>query len=386
MSTPSKESGPASSKGKPESVPRMVLDLALRCVLVFVVMEGCASIWVVGSQIAGFTRTYLSQTQGHNFDPDLGWVGKPNRRMDDAFGPGKHLKINSQGYRSARDFDEKIPAGKVRILCTGDSFTWGNGVGNGSPWVELLSPLDPKIEAINMGQNGYGLDQIYLRYQREGDRFEHDVHVLSFIGLDFDRMRNTHFLDMPKPRLRLNGQAVEVENSPIPEPSDLKIWWVGAAKYLFNLRLFGKLMGLYLEQSGVPELGDRTVSEDGPLKALILRVFEEVAKLSAGRDATFVAIYLPVSTDYRPEERLDGWRAELRMELEKRNIHFVDLIDSFRAMPPPRAEALFIQSNTVMFEAGHYNETGHQYVASATYRELCDIPEVAVKLPGCGSK
>ena len=375
-----------SSKDKPESLPRIVLDLAFRCVLVFLVMEGCVSTWVVGSQVVGFTRTFMSEARRFNFDPELGWVSKPNLRMDDAFGPGKHLIINSQGYRSRRDFDEKIPAGKVRILCTGDSFAWGNGVGNGSPWVELLSSLDPKVEAINMGQNGYGLDQIYLRYKRDGERFEHDVHVFSFIGLDFDRMRNTDFLGMPKPKLRLNGQAIEVENSPIPEPSDLRIWSLRASKYLFEFRTFEQLMNLYLGQHGGPELGDRTLRQDTALKELILRVFEEAAELSARRDATFVAIYLPVSTDYGPEERLDGWRAELRQELDKRNINFVDLIDSFRAMPPAQAEALFIQSEAVMFEAGHYNEGGHEHLAAVIYRELCEVPEIAEKLPACGSE
>ena len=386
MSSASKESGSKSSKHKPESLPRMVVDLAFRCVLVFLVMEGCASTWVVGSQVVDYTRTYMAETWRFNFDPDLGWVSKPNLRMDDAFGPGKHLIINSQGYRSRRDFDEKIPAGKVRILCTGDSFAWGNGVGNGSTWVELLSPLDPRVEAINMGQNGYGLDQIYLRYKRDGERFEHDVHVFSFIGLDFDRMRNTDFLGMPKPKLRLNGQAIEVENSPIPEPSDLKIWWRRPSRFLFEFRTFEQLMKLYVGQYATPPLGDRTLREDTTLKDLIFRVFEEVAKLTADRNATLVAVYLPGSLDYTPDERLDGWRAELRTELDKRNINFVDLIDSLRAMPPPQAEALFIQSEAVLYEAGHYNESGHEHFASLIYRELCGVPEIAEKLSACGSE
>ncbi len=381
MSSPSK-----SSQDKPESLPRMVFDLAFRCVLVFLVMEGCVSTWIVGSQVVDFTRTYMSEARRFKFDPELGWVSKPNLRMDDAFGPGKHLIINSQGYRSTRDFDEKIPAGKVRVLCTGDSFAWGNGVGNGSPWVELLSSLDPKVEAINLGQNGYGLDQIYLRYKRDGERFEHDVHVFSFIGLDFDRMRNTDFLGMPKPKLRLNGQAIEVENSPIPEPSDLRIWSLRASKFLFEFRTFEQLMKLYVGQYATPPLGDRTLRADTTLKELIFRIFEEIAKLTAGRNATLVAVYLPVSLDYALDERLDGWRAELRTELDKRNINFVDLIDSLRAMPPPQAEALFIQSKAVMFEAGHYNESGHEHFASLIYRELCGVPEIAEKLTACGSE
>ena len=246
--------------------------------------------------------------------------------------------------------------------------------------------MDPKVEAINMGQNGYGLDQIYLRYKRDGERFEHDVHVFSFIGLDFDRMRNTDFLGMPKPKLRLNGQAIEVENSPIPEPSDLRIWSLRASKFLFELHTFEQLMKLYVGQYATPPLGDRTLRADTTLKEPIFRIFEEVAKLTAGRNATLVAVYLPVSLDYALDERLDGWRAELRTELDKRNINFVDLIDSLRAMPPPAAEALFIQSKAVMFEAGHYNESGHEHFASLIYRELCGVPEIAQKLTACGSE
>ena len=108
MSSASKESGSKSSKHKPESLPRMVVDLAFRCVLVFLVMEGCASTWVVGSQVVDYTRTYMAETWRFNFDPDLGWVSKPNLRMDDAFGPGKHLIINSQGYRSRRDIQARL--------------------------------------------------------------------------------------------------------------------------------------------------------------------------------------------------------------------------------------------------------------------------------------
>ena len=386
MSTPSRKSSFKSSEDKPESLLRTVFDLAFRCVLVFLVMEGAASTWVVGTQVVDFTRTYMSEARRFNFDPDLGWVSKPNLRIDDAFGPGKHLIINSQGHRSTVDFEERIPAGKVRILCTGDSFTWGNGVGSGSTWVESLSYLDPKIEAINMGQNGYGLDQIYLRYKRDGERFEHDVHVFSFIGLDFDRMRNTDFLGLPKPKLRLNGRAIEVENSPIPEPSDLRIWSLRVSNYLFEFRIFEQLMKLYVGQYAMRPLGDRTLREDTSLTELILRIFEEVAEFTAGRNASLVAFYLPVSLDYALDERLDGWRAKLRTELDKRGIHFVDLIDSLRAMTPAQAEALFIQSEAVMYEAGHYNENGHEYFASAIYGELCNVPEIAEKLPACGSK
>ena len=69
MSSASKESGSKSSKHKPESLPRMVADLTFRCVLVFLVMEGCASTWVVGSQVVDYTRTYMAETWRFNF----GW-------------------------------------------------------------------------------------------------------------------------------------------------------------------------------------------------------------------------------------------------------------------------------------------------------------------------
>ena len=41
--------------------------------------------------------------------------------------------------------------------------------------------LDPRFESVNMRQGGYGLDQAYLWYQRDGTRLAHDVHIFAFI-------------------------------------------------------------------------------------------------------------------------------------------------------------------------------------------------------------
>jgi len=39
-----------------------------------------------------------------------------------------HIKTNSQGLRSNKEFSEIKPENTIRVLCIGDSFTYGTGV------------------------------------------------------------------------------------------------------------------------------------------------------------------------------------------------------------------------------------------------------------------
>ncbi len=127
------------------------------------------------------------------YDPELGWVNDRNVRLDDVYTPGIGLRTNSQGFRSAADFSPDVPPGKIRLICSGDSFTLGFGVGDRDTWCDILTRIDTRLETINMGQAGYGLDQAYLWYRRDGLALDHQIHVLAFITDDFPRMQVTDF-------------------------------------------------------------------------------------------------------------------------------------------------------------------------------------------------
>lgn len=90
------------------------------------------------------------------YDSQLGWVNKPNTYSPDAYGSGVYGRINSQGVRSNRDLPASRPADRVRVVCSGDSFTYGVGVDNEHTWCHLLELKNPHLETVNLGQSGYG--------------------------------------------------------------------------------------------------------------------------------------------------------------------------------------------------------------------------------------
>jgi hypothetical protein len=91
----------------------------------------------------------------------------------------------------------------------------GFGVDDDHSWCKLLESLDQRLETVNMGQAGYGVDQAYLWYKRDAGTIRHHVHLFAPIVDDFRRMESgTFFGGYSKPFLE-EGSLV-VKNVPVP--------------------------------------------------------------------------------------------------------------------------------------------------------------------------
>lgn len=64
--------------------------------------------------------------------------------------------INSKGVRD-REYTYERPAGFVRFLALGDSFTFGEGVPYGRRFTDIPEERIDGIEIINMGVPGFGI-------------------------------------------------------------------------------------------------------------------------------------------------------------------------------------------------------------------------------------
>ena len=82
-------------------------------------------------------------------DTELGWIPRANVHIPNRFGRWKDVSINSQNLRASREFDRDVPVGQIRVVCSGDSMTFGLGVGNAETWCEQLALFDPRIEPLN---------------------------------------------------------------------------------------------------------------------------------------------------------------------------------------------------------------------------------------------
>src|SRR5262245_53986457 len=97
-------------------------------ILVPLLVEGSASIWL--DYRAATHQEFIREQAFCEYDAELGWRPKPNRKLANLYGKGIGYSTNSQRVRATREYTSEIPPGKYRILCLGDSFTMGFGVGN----------------------------------------------------------------------------------------------------------------------------------------------------------------------------------------------------------------------------------------------------------------
>jgi lysophospholipase L1-like esterase len=116
----------------------------------------------------------------------LGWESRPSVRFTVGRPEFSHEATHDRnGFRVVSgETPREKPPGKTRVLCVGDSFTWGYGVGDAATFPSRLSALDPRLETINAGCMGYGTLQELLLLERRGLDFAPDVVVLAFFWND----------------------------------------------------------------------------------------------------------------------------------------------------------------------------------------------------------
>ncbi|MDJ0518252.1 MAG: hypothetical protein QNJ74_19045 [Trichodesmium sp. MO_231.B1] len=175
----------------------------LLLVAILSLVEGLSSILLLFDKISKVQP--MSEIRHTQYDELLGWVNIPNVDIPNMYGEGIYFRTNSQSFRNNEDFSINIPSNKIRIICSGDSFTMGLGVSNDQTWCELLTSINQRWQTINMGQGGYGVDQAYLWYKRDGTKFEHNIQIFAFITDDFLRMQSASFMGRGKPLLYLEN-------------------------------------------------------------------------------------------------------------------------------------------------------------------------------------
>lgn len=100
----------------------------------------------------------------HGYDPELGWIRKPNTSKQEFGGGGQDscYRIDASGRRE-NPGHAGLP---VHIACYGDSFTFGRQVDDNATFAWHLSEITGS-DVLNYGVGNYGLDQALLRVERE---------------------------------------------------------------------------------------------------------------------------------------------------------------------------------------------------------------------------
>ncbi|HZL99714.1 MAG TPA: tetratricopeptide repeat protein [Planctomycetota bacterium] len=112
------------------------------------------------------------------WDPDLYYRLRPSTAI---FG---RYHVNRHGVRGP-EYDEDKPPGTLRLLCAGDSSTFGLGVGDDETWPAVTARIlggllegSARVEAINLGVPGYSTEQTRRQILRDGLALRPDAIVV----------------------------------------------------------------------------------------------------------------------------------------------------------------------------------------------------------------
>ncbi len=316
----------------------------------------------------------LAESLHTTYDAELGWVNEAGVIRPDMYGPGITLTTNARGFRGQQPTDSVVPQGKIRVICSGDSFTLGYGVRDDETWCHRLMRLNDRLETVNMGQGGYGFDQAYLWYRRDGVRLAHHVQVLAFISDDFRRMERDEFSGYAKPVLRVDGDSLRVDNVPVPRSGyGVASWFTRNAEPLGELRVVQFITRLRSRGREAPAAPSQVESQaqTESTRRVVAKLLHDLKLLHDSRNSRLVLVLLP--TRYELNGRApDEWTAFLAAQAAALGVTYVDLFPLFREIPEQERATLFLRAGQLSYPgaAGHYTRAGNAHVAEAVHRVL----------------
>ncbi len=253
------------------------------------------------------------------------------------------VTINSAGLRGAEVTVPK-PKTKRRILCFGDSITFGYGVSDDETYVfHLGQALTPRsIEVVNTGVTGYSSYQTLHLLRRVARMLEGDV-ALFLIGWNDSAQRPVDDLAYAR-RVRI-AMAVE----------PLSNYW-----YLYRLFKSFYLRSFENEWKDDPPLRPRATTGE------YRKNMETI--VAACRSWGIVPVFIDLPRRKREGEApFHSAYADMLKDVAARmNVPLIDLGDLGLETTLPSNEHYFI-------DALHFSSEGHTYLAERLARQLAEL-------------
>jgi lysophospholipase L1-like esterase len=303
----------------------------------------------------------------------LGWENKPSATVD--YGEPEFSTVvrhNSLGFRSPEIPPEK-PEGVCRIVVLGDSFAYGVGVENEETFSARIEELDPRLQVINTGVNGYGTAQQLLTLAEKGLRFEPDLVIVAFFWND---VANSYKREVVRFRLE-DDTLVYPEPAPVAVssgPRKIRRPWL---RYSYAYRFLSdriKTIRLNLKVAlGIPiEDGDvlRPEERDAAWE-LEYALLREIDRVSRKNGAKTLLLVIPEQVQVQRDARVSGLRPE-DYEVQDRLVAFgkdagIPVLD-----PRPALVAAYEKDSVPVYYRWdrHFRANGHQIVAAAILEEI----------------
>lgn len=324
--------------------------------------------------------TYLT------YSPGLGWTIKPN-----GFRKDRGYRANSKGIRGDSEYGQFPSEGIIRLSAFGDSFTHSADVQNKFTWEEKIMLLNPHLEVLNFGVDGYGLDQAFLRYAQDGVQFNSHIVLIGFHTEDLRRnvsvFRPFLFswteIPLTKPRFKLRNKNLSLIKNPIQNLAEYTLllkndqntlckiskndYWF-QLKYGFvdfhflpSVKLFKALRFRLLNKYS----NDRIIREDiynpnSEAFEITKKIFDEFYSLCLKNNSLPVVLILPGKDDVLNFKRKNKKVYSPLIDYFKtKNFRYLDISDALKE----------VDNLNSLFKL-HYSELGNEVVAIVIYKYL----------------
>jgi hypothetical protein len=317
---------------------------------------------------------YLKPTGEHNrHSPTREWENTPSYRgtfEDPEF--VMQITHDSHGFRGPEVPAEK-PPGRTRVLVLGDSMTYGIGVDDDETFSARLGALDPRLEVVNAGVNGYGTHQELLLLQEVGLPLRPDVVVVCVF---FNDIGNSYHRREIGYSLR-DGVLVYEPSPALATPKRRRAPGPLRHSYAYRLlsdRLRALKYGLR-QAAGARDAQEDLLNNDmsEPAWALHLALLDELVRVATAGGAKVLVVALPESAEIVPESHVAGLPAEVRIYPRlaawgaARAVPVLDLAPALREAAARGQGGLFYPIDR------HLVPEGHAAIAPVLAKALVDL-------------
>jgi len=316
----------------------------------------------------------------HAYDEDLGHVYVPsysqtlqNREWR------QEWRSNAQGVRADRDFGPK-PAGVIRIVIVGDSFTVGDQVAVDSTYPGVIQRLfdedygPGRIEVVNAGFPAYGTVHEAGWIAKYAGRFEPDIVLVGMTPNDLIENRFPHAVIGFEGALVSRGAVDQ-----LPAFRD-RLRWYNLRGHWERSLVHRAIDNAVASASSAPYIHHRAFAVHPD--SVALEQFEaagayllEARDAATSRGARFAFITIPFRAQFEsmgegldPAAFGERWAAFAASH----GIPYVDVYPAFRSHPSP--ESLY------WVEDGHCNAAGYALIGRTVY-EFFERESEALGLP-----
>jgi len=297
-----------------------------------------------------YERTYRGKFENCNakneidtnwvkFDASLGWVCKSKENLK-FYRPELYkirYQINKQGFRNPLNFDTlSLSSSKQKVLLLGDSFLFSILQKEENTVSSILQKrLGDKYEILNIAIPGWGLDQMYLAYQKYVEIIDPEQVILLFIDDDVARLVESFYWGAgPKPAYKLKDNVL-IERA--IDEGKLRAF---ESKILFKCQILNRIYKYCCEQKAKPIA-----------KAFIKKLSND--EKNKGRTLTVVHCPRYFQLDGKYESR----HFYIDPIFEEESIPFYNLRESMIKLSDDEQKALF------HLQDGHPSDRGAKFIA-----------------------